>query len=91
MKILRTATAGTLESNDVMVYVSPGEAGGVVVEVNSIVEKLYGEHIAGMVEKLVAALGVENAKVVLQDRGALDFAIKARVETAVLRAAREDA
>lgn len=91
MNIVRTATAGTLESNDVMVYVSPGEGRGVLVEVNSIVEKLYGAHIGEMVEKLVAALGVESAKVILQDRGALDFAIKARVETAVLRAAREDA
>jgi citrate lyase subunit gamma (acyl carrier protein) len=89
MKIVRTATAGTLESNDVMVYISPRDEPGLSIELNSIVEKLYGEDIRRTAEKVLKDLGVTQAAVSLDDRGALDFAIKARVETAVMRAGGE--
>ena len=89
MEIKRTATAGTLESNDALVQVSPA-AGGLSVELNSIVEKLYGDHIVSLIHSLAESMDVHNARIVVEDRGALDFAIEARVEAALLRAGRED-
>lgn len=89
MKIHRTATAGTLESNDVFVTVAPNGGGGVVVELSSIVGQLYGDGIVVVVRECLDGLGVADARVSLRDRGALDCAIRARVETAVLRAGKE--
>ncbi len=89
MNILRDAHAGTLESNDVMVFASPHKD-GIVIELESIVGRSYGDHITAMVRSQLADLGVTAVKLKLNDRGAVDFAIKARVETALRRAGKEE-
>ncbi len=83
-KIIRRATAGTLESSDVFVTLEPNE-NGVEIEIDSVVQKQFGHVIRHTVEDVLAELEVENAKVSVVDRGALDCVIRARVETAVLR------
>ncbi|MBR6786657.1 MAG: citrate lyase acyl carrier protein [Clostridia bacterium] len=83
-KIIRSATAGTLESSDALVTVAPHE-NGVVIEVDSVVQKQFGEEIFRAVEETLRALEVKDARVSVVDRGALDCVIRARVETAVLR------
>ena len=79
-KIIRSATAGTLESSDALVTVAPHENG-----VDSVVQKQFGEEIFRAVEETLRALEVKDARVSVVDRGALDCVIRARVETAVLR------
>lgn len=91
MEIRKTATAGSLESNDVLVLVNPGEAAGVSVAIDSIVIGQFGKQIEKTVRETAAALGVTKAAFQLNDRGALDYTIRARVETAIRRAAKEDA
>lgn len=88
-KINRTATAGTLESSDALVTVAPHD-GGVVIEVDSVVQKQFGEEIRRAVEETLHELEVQDAKVSIVDRGALDCVIRARVETAVLRGGEEE-
>ena len=83
-KIIRRATAGTLESSDVFVTLEPNE-NGVEIEIDSVVQKQFGRVIRQTVEDVLNELEVENAKVNVVDRGALDCVIRARVETAVLR------
>ena len=83
-KIIRRATAGTLESSDVFVTLEPNE-NGVEIEIDSVVQKQFGHVIRQTVEDVLNELEVENAKVNVVDRGALDCVIRARVETAVLR------
>lgn len=85
MNIVRLAVAGTLESNDVLVSVAPGE-GRVDIEIESIVLDQFGESIRQAAQSIIQDLGVTNAKVRLEDRGALDCTVKARVETALRRA-----
>ena len=85
MKVLRNAVAGTLESNDVLVAVSPG-GGSVQVDVESIVLEQFGPQIVQAVEEMAKEMGVTDAVIRLEDRGALDCTIKARVETALRRA-----
>ena len=46
---------------------------------------MYGESIRTLVREELAALGVANAKVEMEDAGALPFVIMARVEAAVRR------
>ena len=85
MKIVRNAVAGTMESNDVLVAVSPGE-GQVQVEVESIVLEQFGDQITAAAKEVIEAMGIQDVRVRLEDRGALDCTIKARVETALHRA-----
>ena len=90
MVIAKTAMAGTLESNDVMVRVSPGE-GEVVVRVQSIVVRQFGERMIEVAAETARSLGVKSVLIDLDDRGAVDCTIRARVETALLRAKGEKA
>ena len=83
-RIIQRAQAGTLESSDVFVTLEPCE-NGVEIEIDSVVQKQFGETIRRTVEEVLEDLEVENAKLSVVDRGALDCVIRARVETAVLR------
>ena len=84
MEILKSASAGTLESSDCMVTVEPGE-GGVELELSSSVMNQYGRQIRATVLETLDRLGVTQGRVTVVDKGALDCTIKARVECAVLR------
>ncbi|MCK7226413.1 citrate lyase acyl carrier protein [Enterobacter asburiae] len=84
MKIVQAAMAGTLESSDLMVKVSPAESGLDVV-IQSEVYKQFGERIAEVVNDTLAAFNIEQGLVVIDDKGALDCVIRARVQAALLR------
>lgn len=85
MIIRRESVAGTLESSDVMVYVTPHE-GGIALEVNSSVGQQFQAQIEDSVRAVLKAQGVENAALRLEDKGALDCVLQARVKAALLRA-----
>jgi citrate lyase subunit gamma (acyl carrier protein) len=86
MKISKVAKAGTLESNDILIMVIPNEDGGVELEVESIVMKQFGKQIKKTILGKVQELGVDNITIKAQDKGALDYTIKARIQTAIERA-----
>ena len=83
-KIIRRATAGTLESSDVFVSLEPNQQ-GLDIEIDSVVMKQFGEAIREVTEDVLRENHVENAKVTIKDRGALECVLRARVETAILR------
>lgn len=83
MKISKEAIAGTLESSDLLVKVSPSEELEVVI--NSEVIKQFGAQIKKVVHETLSALGVTSGLIIIDDKGALDCAIRARVQSAVLR------
>jgi len=85
MVIRRVAVAGTPESSDVQVTIEPGE-GELELSVTSSVLNQYGRQIRATALETLSRLGVEDARVTLVDKGALDCTIRARVETAVFRA-----
>ena len=86
MNIVREAYAGTLESSDLMVRIAPGK-GGLDINVASIVMAQFGEAIKAEITKTLGDLGVKDAVVTADDKGALDCVIRARVQAAVARAA----
>ena len=88
-KILRKACAGTFESSDAYVEISPG-SGGIELDIDSVVEQQFGEQIRTSATAQLEKLGIENAHVILKDRGALDCVICARIEAAVKRGAQND-
>lgn len=87
MKIVKEALAGTLESSDLLVKVSPGAGAGLEVVISSEVMQQFGLQIDRVVRDTLARLGVTAGLVVVEDKGALDCAIQARVQTAVMRGA----
>lgn len=84
MQLKHNAIAGTLESSDVQVMIEPAEE--LTITLNSSVKKQYGEQILATVNEVLENLEVDKAAIVIQDQGALDCTIRARVQTAVLRA-----
>lgn len=86
MTIKETATAGTLESSDALVTIGPGK--GLEIIIDSVVKEIFGDQIEACIKNTLAKLNVADAKVYIQDKGALDCTISARVETAALRAMR---
>lgn len=87
MELNKTAVAGTLESSDVMVTVIPNPGEGIDIDLESSVKKLFGESIEQTIREVLAEFGIEDAKVIAVDKGALDCTIRARVQCAVCRAA----
>ena len=85
MKIVKNAVAGTLESSDAYVQVEPNESGNEIV-LESVVLTQFGDAIKASVMEVLAENEVTNAKVSVNDRGAIDCTIRARVETALKRA-----
>ncbi|MGI6074831.1 MAG: citrate lyase acyl carrier protein [Pyramidobacter sp.] len=88
LKIKGKSVAGTLESSDVLVEVAPGC--GVSIEIESVVKAQFGEAIEKTLRDVLAEFDVENASVRVVDRGALDCTIRARLETAIRRASKEE-
>ena len=87
MKLITTGNAGTMESNDIMITVEPSEEGGVQVELTSSVYQQFGKQIIAVIRETAADYGVENALITAVDKGALDCTVRARVATALTRAA----
>lgn len=84
MKIVKKAQAGTMQSSDLMVFLEPAEMLSVTIE--STVVKQFGALIRAKVDEVLEKHGIEAGEVRITDRGALDYAIEARLETAILRA-----
>ena len=89
MEIKKIAVAGTLESSDCMVTVEPAD-NGLELDLESAVIRQYGRRIREVAMETLGRLDVQNARVSIVDKGALDCTIKARVECAVMRAAEHE-
>ena len=83
MEIKKMASAGTMESSDAYVEIEPGT--GLEITLESVVGQQFGDAIRQVVQEVLAESGVENARIRVVDRGALDCVIRARVETAIVR------
>ena len=84
MQILKKAQAGTMQSSDLMVTVEPADT--LNIEIESTVKKQFEHLIRARLEQTLARHGVTSGKINISDRGALDYAIEARLEAALQRA-----
>lgn len=85
MNITANAVAGTLESSDIYVTVEPWDT--LDIQIQSVVAQQFGDQIRESILEVVREQGVETGRISVQDKGAIDCVIKARVETAIKRAA----
>ena len=89
MKISKSAGAGSMESNDAMILVEPGD-GEIEIMIESVVKKQFGAQIEKAVRDVLEAFEVNDARVLVRDKGAVECTLKARMETAILRARGEE-
>ena len=69
--------AGTHEKGDVFVSIEDGKR---EVIIKSKLDRLYGEAIRDTVEELTREI---EAKIIVEDSGALDWVLRARLEAAI--------
>ena len=81
MEIKKPAVAGTMESSDCQVTVG----GKIDFTLDSAVAHQFGNQIRKVTLETLKNLGVDNVKISIVDKGALDCTIKARIEGAVFR------
>ena len=83
---LKTSTAGTMESGDIMIQIAPTDRPGLNVELQSSVEYQFGDQIRQVITETLTS----QADVHATDKGALDCTIRARVTAAAVRATGKD-
>ena len=84
MQIIKKGQAGTMQSSDLMVMVEPADE--LTVEIESTVKKQFEHLIRARLDEVLVKNGVTKARISVSDRGALDYAIEARLEAALQRA-----
>ena len=88
MELLHTARAGTLESSDCLVTVSPSDS--FELEYNGANSVIFAKRTETLARGVLEKCGVSGANITIQDQGAIGLTIKARLETALFRAAKEE-
>ncbi len=88
MEIKTKAVAGTLESSDIYIMIEPC-SNGIELEVESVVEGQYGEEVRAVILETLKELDVKNAKLIVNDKGAIDPVIRSRVQTVISRASQQ--
>lgn len=85
-EIKKQAIAGTLESSDLQIILDEG-SNGIEINLKSSVEYQFGKRIRTVITETLGKLGIDNARVDVVDKGALDCTIIARTVAAAHRAA----
>ena len=80
---MKRGIAGSLESNDALITVK--ESDTLKITVNSIVYDFFHKQIEKVIRDTLKELNIEKIEVVCEDKGALDYTIKARLMVAVAR------
>lgn len=87
---LKSAHAGTLESGDILIRITPSESSGLTINLDSTVAARFGSQIREVIRETLEKLNVDSAVVDATDKGALDCTIRARVTAAAVRATGRD-
>ena len=83
MEIKRKAQSGTMQSSDMMVFVEPADT--LSIEIESTVLRQFEHLIREKIEEVLNKMKITKGLIRVSDRGALDYAIEARVATAINR------
>ncbi len=89
MEIKKEAMAGTVESSDAMVTISPNPASTIEIQLKSVVERQFGKQIRKLPEDTFKELKIKSAILRIEDKGALDAVLRARIQAAADRASEE--
>lgn len=82
----KTASAGNTGPkirSDCRIDIELSSSGGIEIDLSSKVISMYGESIHLLLRDMLVFFDIENARVRMEDKGALPFVIMARMEAAV--------
>ena len=82
-KIGTAGNAGDRIRSDCLIRVEPVSSGGITINLDSKVDKLYGRYIRELAMSVLEHFGVTNARVEIMDSSALEFVLAARLEAAL--------
>jgi citrate lyase subunit beta/citryl-CoA lyase len=82
-KIAAAGNSGPKVRSDCEITIEPGSRGGISIDLTSRVKALYGDSIKSLCMEILSFFRIRNAKVTINDSGALPFVIAARIEAAV--------
>lgn len=85
MELKKVARVGTLESSDIQIVAKPNPNSGLIINLESVVKTQFGDAILATVKGVLSDFEVENAIVEINDKGALDHVIKARMQAVLCR------
>ncbi len=89
-KIVSTGNRGKEVRSDCYVEFEHTTSGGRNITLQSKVAALYGNAIKKLINQLLDHFDIVNAKVFVEDSGALDFVITARLEAAIKKSVETD-
>ncbi|MDD3832038.1 MAG: citrate lyase acyl carrier protein [Clostridia bacterium] len=84
--MLKSASAGTLESGDIYIEVSPIIEHKIDVKLTSIVAQQFGKRIKQIIIDEIAKRDLNGISVNVVDKGARDCTVKARINAVLNRA-----
>ena len=88
MEIIEKASAGTIDKCDCLVTVSKGE-GDIKINLSSKVLYQYGDSIRNIILQTLKKLHINDVTVDIEDMGAFEYVIVARLEAAIYRSQKQ--
>ena len=82
-KIASAGNFGKGVRSDCLVTLELSEGGGINIDIKSKVKSLFGDKILKICKDGLVFFGIENCNLTVQDTGALDYVLMARLEAAV--------
>jgi citrate lyase subunit beta/citryl-CoA lyase len=79
---IKVVTVGRAEKGDLVIEMERRETGGLDIHIESTVKALFGRLIRQCIEGTLEKLGIHHLLIRVNDNGALDHVIQARVEAA---------
>lgn len=84
-KIIKKASVGNAKQNaDCIITIEP-RSRGIKLELNSLVKNQYGAQIERAVASELKKQEISAAKITIEDRGAIDPVLRARLECVIKR------
>ncbi|MDI6453378.1 citrate lyase acyl carrier protein [Peloplasma aerotolerans] len=80
---MKIASCGTIESNDCLITIKKNHE--TKIDIESIVYDQFKDQIEKVIQDTLKEMKMHNVHVHIQDKGALDYTIRARLITAIER------
>lgn len=84
--IYQAGNAGPKVKSDCKVSLKLTQDQGIKIELNSKVKKYFERHLKDLITKTLEYFNIKNCEIKLEDSGALDYVIMARIEATVAQA-----
>ena len=81
--IAQVGNKGERVRSDCFVTLELTESGGLVIQPESKVKALFGKDILNLAREVLEFFGITDARLTIEDSGALSFVLAARIEAAV--------